>query len=311
MRLIEAIVEANHRALAGDSRAGLRPADFRDALPLVALTCIDSRLNRLMPEVLGVPEDEFIWLRNAGNIIFDPHSGMMRTLALACAIKGGKEITIIGHTDCRVRQVSASQLIDSFRALGIERSSLPENLVEFFGLFASERQNVITGVEHVRQSPLISPRIPVHGLLVDIESGRLEWLVNGYDQLGRSVTPPSPLRQKFEQVKEVIGTLADLRSGELQLPEVKIGDFALDPQKWLSAMREPAPKGQTRESALDPRKWLTEIQVVKQTVQDALSGGGAPASPTPPAPPPIAAKPGPIPLPPPIRTVPGVRRPRK
>ena len=42
---------------------------------------------------------------------------------------------------------------DAFKALGVERSGLPENLTEFFGLFASERQNVIKAVEFVRQSP--------------------------------------------------------------------------------------------------------------------------------------------------------------
>ena len=41
MRLFEAILEANHRALAGDSRAGLHPSDYPDALPVVALTCIE------------------------------------------------------------------------------------------------------------------------------------------------------------------------------------------------------------------------------------------------------------------------------
>ena len=86
MRLLEAILDANHRALAGDASAGLRPADFPDALPLVALTCIDARLNPLMPEVLGIPEAKFIWLRNAGNIITGPTSSTMRSLALACAV---------------------------------------------------------------------------------------------------------------------------------------------------------------------------------------------------------------------------------
>src|SRR6185503_5804753 len=154
MRLFEAIVDANQRAARGE-KAGLRPNDFSDSLPLVALTCIDPRLNPLMPEVLGIPEEQFIWLRNAGNIIFDTMSSMMRTLALACAVKGGREIAIIGHTDCKVGKMSMVELTDRFKALGLDRSKLPENLNEFFGLFASERQNVIHGAEFVRKSPLI------------------------------------------------------------------------------------------------------------------------------------------------------------
>jgi hypothetical protein len=32
MRLFEAIIDANHRAVAGDASAGLHPAEFADAL---------------------------------------------------------------------------------------------------------------------------------------------------------------------------------------------------------------------------------------------------------------------------------------
>ena len=56
MRLFEAILDANHRALAGDTQAGLHPLEYAEALPIIALTCIDPRLNRLLPDVLGVPE---------------------------------------------------------------------------------------------------------------------------------------------------------------------------------------------------------------------------------------------------------------
>src|SRR5881394_15684 len=143
MRLLEAIIDANHRALAGDSNAGIHPGDYETELPLVALTCIDPRLNALLPSVLGIPVEQFIWLRNAGNIITGPLSSTVRSLALACAVKGGKEIAIIGHTDCQVGKTTTMQLIDRLRGLGIERHLLPENINEYFGTFGSERQNVI------------------------------------------------------------------------------------------------------------------------------------------------------------------------
>src|SRR5436190_21135518 len=144
-RLFEAMIEANHRALAGDSQAGLHPSEYEDELPLVALTCVDARLNALLPQALGIPPEQFIWLRNAGNIITGPLSSTMRSLALACAVKGGKEIAVIGHTDCLVCKTTVMKLTDGFRALGVDRAKLPENLNEYFGLFASERQNVIRG----------------------------------------------------------------------------------------------------------------------------------------------------------------------
>src|SRR2546421_7681679 len=189
MRLLEAIVDANHRAAAGDASAGLHPTDFAGELPLVALTCIDVRLNALLPQVIGVPQDRFIWLRNAGNIITGPTSSTMRSLALACAIKGGKEIAIIGHTDCLVGKTSTMQLLDRLRALGVERHMLPDNINEYFGIFSSERQNVLKATELARSSSLIGPKTPVHGLMVDIQTGKLEWLVNCYETANTMTFP--------------------------------------------------------------------------------------------------------------------------
>jgi carbonic anhydrase len=171
-----------------------------------------------MPEVLGVPEEQFIWLRNAGNIITGPLGSTMRSIALACAVKGGKEIAIIGHTDCKVRHTSASDLIDRLRNLGIDRAKLPDNVNEFFGLFASERANILKAVDFVRQSPIIGAAIPVHGLLVDIRSGALEWLVNGYNAL--NVAGTSTLSGNE-------WTLPPFDLGTMKFPDSKIGDSVI------------------------------------------------------------------------------------
>jgi carbonic anhydrase len=247
MRLFEAILDANHRAVEGDSKAGVHVADFAEELPVVALTCIDARLNRFFPGVLGLPEEHFIWLRNAGNIITSPLSSTMRSLALACAIKGGREIAIIGHTDCKVRCTTVSQLIDCFKALGIERHVLPENLTDYFGVFASEQQNVIRGVDFVRHSPLIGPKIPVHGLMVDTASGKLEWIVNGYDALERPTVQAPPAMQ-MPAIGATVGELVSRASAELsglKVADAKIGEAATRTSQWLSAIKiAPAPEPQ-------------------------------------------------------------------
>src|SRR6266403_3079167 len=243
MRLLEAVIDANHRALAGDANAGLHPADFADELPIVALTCIDPRLNSLMPGALGVPENQFIWLRNAGNIITGPLSSTMRSLALACAVKGGKEIAIIGHSDCLVGRTTTMQLIDRFRAVGIERHLLPENLNEFFGIFASERQNVIKSADIARHSPLIGPKVPVHGLMVDIRTGKLDWLVNGYQALELMSSHPSEAASAGAQPLGGLGSSAGFNIGEMKFPETKIGETVAKVEDWLSQkVRQLEPK---------------------------------------------------------------------
>lgn len=235
MRLFEAILDANHRAVAGDANASLHPSDFAAELPVVVLTCIDPRLNRLFPGVLGLTEEEFIWTRNAGNIITGPLSSTMRSLALACAVKGGKEVAIIGHTDCQVGKTTTMQLLDRFRAAGVERHALPPNLNEFFGTFGSEQQNVIKAADLARRSPLIGPTVPVHGLMVDLATGKLEWIVNGYQTLATATGQLPGALRKADQTLDALEEIGNLAAAELKFPETKIGEAVSAARQWTAA----------------------------------------------------------------------------
>jgi carbonic anhydrase len=241
MRLFDAIIDANHRALRGDTNAGLHLPDYASELPIVALTCVDPRLNPIFPGAMALPPESFIWLRNAGNIITGTMSSTMRSLALACAVKGGREIAIIGHTDCQVRRTTINELTERFKALGVPRNQLPENLAEFFGTFASEQQNVIRAVDIVRQSPLIGPKIPVQGLMVDVATGKLEWVVNGYDALERKIALPSMMTKGMEEIGHVedkIGTTI----GEIKFPDIQIGEIVTEVKKLMPDSKpSPAP----------------------------------------------------------------------
>ena len=291
MRLFEAILEANHRAVAGDQDAGLHPDDFADELPVVALTCIDARLNKLFPAVLGVPEEKFIWLRNSGNIIFDPMSSMTRTLAMACAIKGGKEIAIIGHTDCLVCKTTTIQLLERFKALGVERHVLPDNVNEFFGMFSSERANVIKACDIVRQSPLIGPRIPVHGLVVDIQTGKLEWIVNGYETFATMGDRWTEVVKSAGQTVDALKSLTDFNIGEMKFPDTKIGESVVQAEDWLSK------KIETLQPLANKVSESPAVNVAEKVVKVAERHWPTPraGSEQPPPPPPK------IPVPPPIR----------
>ena len=307
MRLFESIIDANHRAVAGDASAGLHPVEFADALPVVALTCIDPRLNAFFPNALALPAEEFIWLRNAGNIITSTLSSTLRSLALACAVKGGREIAIIGHSDCQIAKTTTTVLLDKLKALGIDRSRLPDNLNEFFGTFGSERQNIIKACDFVRNSPLIGPKIPVHGLLLDVETGKLDWIVNGYDTLQAQAAPGVPgniAPPKFGGHLESLGAFKDFAMGEMKFPEMKIGEAATQIGNKLS--QEATQIGAKIEQKIAPTVESVE-QVIGQVAQFAEKNW--------PKPPPIRSQPSPlpplkkkIPPPPPIRPRANIRR---
>lgn len=308
MRLFEAIIEANNRAVAGDKEAGLRPADFANELPIVALTCIDPRLNPLLPAVLGIPQDQFISLRNAGNIITGPLSSTTRSLALACAVKGAKEIAIIGHTDCQVCKTSAMQLLEKFKDIGVERHLLPDNISDYFGMFSSERQNVIKACDIVRHSPLIGPKIPVHGLVVDIQTGKLDWIVNGYEQWQTMGDKWNEAIGSAEQTVDKLKSLTDFQIGEMKFPETKIGETVTNTADWLSQKFESikVQPSDTPSAEAAPSKLSTAASVAERIVELADKHWPAAGQP-PPVPPPLPKK---IPLPPRIRPKP-ISRPGK
>jgi carbonic anhydrase len=281
MRLFEAIIDANHRAIAGDATAGVRVNDFASELPVIALTCVDPRLNALFPNVLGLPGEQFIWLRNAGNIITGPLSSTMRSIALSCAVKGGKEIAIIGHTDCGVSKVTTMQLLQTFEAMGVNRHLLPPNLNEFFGMFGSFRQNVIKSCTIARLSPLIGPKVPVHGLLVDTESGKLEWLVNGYENFGSMAGQWNEAVKSAEHSVDMLKSLPEFKIGEMKFPETKIGDTVTKGGDWVEKKLE-----------------QLEIKQATSTPPAAESSVAAPEPAVPPK----------IPPPPPIRPRMQIRR---
>ena len=255
MRLLEAIVAANHAAIEG-RRGEAEFSCYRECLPLAALTCIDPRLNKLFPGALGLGEEQFIWLRNAGNVITSPTSSTVRSMAIAVLLKGAKEIAVIGHTDCKMSKFGVAELLDRLKAWGIDRTSLPmPNLQEFFGLFSSEKPNVMKAVGHLRQSPIIPPKMPVHGLIIDTNSGRLEWVVNGYDS-------PQSVLQTGPSLEQIVSE---------SLPATVPG-YVAGPLKSLTANLEP----------MVAKQWEAVAAKAAETVGKAVK---------PPVPPPLVKPP--------------------
>jgi carbonic anhydrase len=104
-------------------------------------------------------------------------------------------------------------------------------------MFGSERQNVIKACDIVRHSPLIGPKIPVHGFLVDIETGKLEWIVNGYEAW-QTLPSPSNAIKGTGPMAEALGSFTAFNIGEMKFPETKIGETVTKAEDWLSQKTE-------------------------------------------------------------------------
>jgi len=248
VRLLEAIVAANNAAAGRPLRLDVRA--YASSLPLAALTCIDPRLNRLFPGSLGLGDEEFVWLRNAGNVITSPTSSTVRSLAMSIYLKEGKEIAVIGHTDCAMAKVGVNDLLDRMQAHGISRPTLPiPDLHEFFGLFSSEKSNVLKAVGFLRASPVIPHGTPIHGLLIDSATGRLAWVINGYEAGG------TPL--ETHGAPEELGHMANYTVGPVKSLGIHVEPLAGDrPKPPETPPPLPPPIGPPKaRPATSPEKW--------------------------------------------------------
>ncbi len=90
------------------------------------------------------------------------------------------------------------------------------------------------GAEIVRQSPLISSQIPVHGLLVDTNTGKVEWLVNGYQSLETMGARWNEVVKSAGHAIDALKSLNDFDIGEMKFPETKIGELVTQGENWVS-----------------------------------------------------------------------------
>jgi hypothetical protein len=135
----------------------------------------------------------------------------------------------------------------------------------------------------------------VHGLLLDIQSGRVDWLVNGYETLSRAGGQQPPASQSG-QVTDFLAALPEFQFGEMKFPEGKIGETAAKLEAAASWAAEKAQEiGQAAERVEEvARQFHARFERPGKSAAAPISGATLP--------PPPPGKPGAIrvPIPPPI-----------
>ena len=155
------------------------------------VTCMDCRLVNMFEDALGLERGDVLELRTAGATISGPdrvgaNNDLIRSLAGGIYLLGVRRVIVVGHTECGLSRVDSTVLIASMQALGvdpqqlIEREGLGniEGLVKWIGAFQDVHLNVQEVVKVIRNSPFL-PKIPVHGLVIDINTGKLTVVDSG------------------------------------------------------------------------------------------------------------------------------------
>lgn len=153
---------------------------------LAVVTCMDCRLVQMFEQALGLGRGDVLELRTAGATIAEPEragaaNDLIRSLAGGVYLLGVREVAVIGHTQCGLAHTDATALTASMQALGVDPQKLIEQerlgdmrgLLRWLGVFNDVHVNVREVVNVIRNSPYL-PRIPINGLVIDINTGKLE-----------------------------------------------------------------------------------------------------------------------------------------
>jgi len=158
---------------------------------MAVVTCMDCRLVQMFEQALGLERGDVLELRTAGATISENEresaaNDLIRSLAGGIYLLGVREVAVIGHTQCGLAHADSTLLVASMQALGVDPHKLIEQeklgdmqgLLRWFGVFNDVHVNVREVVNVIRRSPYL-PKIPVHGLVIDIITGKLELVDKG------------------------------------------------------------------------------------------------------------------------------------
>jgi carbonic anhydrase len=158
---VDRILAENLRYAESFDRSALTAAPLRK---VAIVACMDSRL--LVEDALGLRPGDAHIIRNAGGLATDD---VIRSLVVSQQLLGTNEIVLIEHTGCGLFRADEPAIRARIAAdLGIPIEEVSVALGSFSDLEANVREQVAVLREHRWLR-----RVPVHGLLFDVATGRL------------------------------------------------------------------------------------------------------------------------------------------
>ncbi|MGM9950916.1 MAG: beta-class carbonic anhydrase [Lysinibacillus sp.] len=155
---------------------------------IVVLSCMDTRLVELLPKAMNLRNGDMKIVKSAGAIVNHPFGGIMRSLLVAVYELRADEVYIIGHYDCGMSAVDPDVMLGHMVERGIKQETIDTitysalDLREWLRGFGDVKTSVLKSVDLVRKHPLM-PKVPVHGLIIDPGTGRLDLVSDGNQNL--------------------------------------------------------------------------------------------------------------------------------
>lgn len=152
---------------------------------IVILTCMDTRLVEMLPKSMNFKNGDVKIVKSAGAVINHPFGGIMRSLIVAVYELQADEIYVIGHHDCGMSSIQTDKILDKMTSRGVDPRIF--DIMKYSGVnvekwlegFSDVEKSVLHSVDMIRNHPLMIPDVPVHGLIIDPNTGRLDLVTDG------------------------------------------------------------------------------------------------------------------------------------
>lgn len=180
--LLDDILEHNHQFV--ENKTFQKYAT--DSVPnkhAVVLTCMDTRLTELLPKAMNFKNGDVKILKTAGAIINHPYGSTMRSILVAIHALQADEVYVVGHHNCGMSNLDSNKLVEQMKQNGIKQESFDQieiNLHDWFQGFDQIEDSVKNSVDLISNHPLLPTDVPVHGLVIDPATGKLDLVINGY-----------------------------------------------------------------------------------------------------------------------------------
>lgn len=186
MKLLDEILKYNESFVAEKKYEEFLTTKFPNK-KMVILTCMDTRLLELLPKALNLSNGDVKIVKDAGALVSHPFGSVMRSILVAVYELQAQEVLIIGHYDCGMSGMKAEPVLAKMKDRGVSEETLDMlgysgiNVTEWLRGFDSVTESVSHSVGIVRKHPLMPKDIPVHGLVIDPATGKLDLIENGYE----------------------------------------------------------------------------------------------------------------------------------
>lgn len=159
---------------------------------IVILTCMDTRLIELLPRAMNLKNGDAKIVKSAGALVANPFGSIMRSILIAVYELQADEVYIIGHYDCGMSSIDTPTIIDKMVNRGIDRDIFKTlsysgiDIKDWLHGFKDVTASVKESVDAVRNHPLMDKKVPVHGLVIHPDTGKLDIIDDGYTELSQS-----------------------------------------------------------------------------------------------------------------------------